>query len=254
MIENIIFRYPEKCFREIDPQTIQHAHEILNDRRKDEDLRWCLINKKLPTTLFFTADFLLYDIENGETILYWGDREHNLIIKNIQEVKKQVMQNRPYYHPKKEEVGWVKKAETTLRVKLNELRTEGIDNERCCCFKFEDINPPHTKLNLAERNLIGRVLGQGKDFIQNWEMLRDEGIPEIRIFLHTPQYVQKHAQNGAYAVTAALDQCYIQYEGNLTMRILKGGNTCDLYAEDIRFTQTNVLRAKRSKNIDKDNI
>lgn len=64
--------------KQLDPATIQiqHAREITAERRTNRDLR---------NQWFWTADFPMYTVEDGEAVLYFAGRDNNLIFKNIDE-------------------------------------------------------------------------------------------------------------------------------------------------------------------------
>ena len=57
------------------PGTERHAHEVMALRDSRPELRNLWV---------WTADFPMYRVENGEALLYFAPREHNLIFRDIQ--------------------------------------------------------------------------------------------------------------------------------------------------------------------------
>ncbi len=170
-----------EIFPLFDASTIQHAHEIMTDRRTDPSLRneWCR-----------TADFPMYKVEDTEAVLYFAPREHNLIFRDIRNATSQLLQSQNYVPTKEgiEEVVAASETGAVLKVKLSDLRLQGNDNE-WRYFEIDTSNP--NSLNVAERAFAERVYGQGNEFAENMRTLNEYGINKTKIFVLTPDYVKR---------------------------------------------------------------
>lgn len=182
-LENIAGALLE-TYKQLDPSTIQHAHEIMNEKRTNKDLRdQCII----------TADHSMYAVEDDEEFLYFSGRENNLIFQNIEEAVKQLKET-DNYKPTREGIEQViesAKAGNTLKVKISDLKLVTINNEYGY-FKIDTKN--YDKLNPEQRKLAERVYGEGEDFIENMKMLNDSGIGMAMVYVLTPKYVKQHAK------------------------------------------------------------
>lgn len=170
-----------EIFPLFDASTIQHAHEIMTDRRTDPSLR----NK-----WFRTADFPMYKVEGTEAVLYFAPREHNLIFRDIRNATSQLLQSQNYVPTKEgiEEVVAASEKGAVLKVKLSDLRLQGNDNE-WRYFEIDTSNP--NSLNVAKKAFAERVYGQGNEFAENMRTLNEYGINKTRIFVLTPDYVKR---------------------------------------------------------------
>jgi len=149
----------------LDINTIQHACEIQNDRRAN------LVRNKYNTDLiyksFVTADFSLYVLERKEVVLYLADREHNLILKNLDDAITQFKTTDNYF-PKDADIGAVMDAKTTLRIKLSNLDLNKYDRDLLYyCMDARD----YGKLNSTQKKFAERIHGTGKDFKENMDMI-----------------------------------------------------------------------------------
>lgn len=180
-----------ETFPRLDPKTIQHAYEIMNDRRGHKEIRryW-----------FLTADSALYTVEDGQPILYFGDRTHNLIFKNVGEATSQLKKNNQNYKTSKEDAQSVinsAKSGNTLRINLYDLALKTNSSD----FGMLIINTyNYNSLNKVQRQFAERICGQGKDFIENMKMLKREGnIGIMQISVLTPDYVIENAKENPIA-------------------------------------------------------
>jgi len=189
----------ENALARADRRTIQHAWEITNDRRAQPDLReqW-----------FWTADFPLYRVEDGEAVLYFAPGEYNLVFDNIGDAAPQIKANGNYMPPKRDEARVVRSAKSgkTLRVPLSELGLREENAERCF---FEIDTAGYDALNPVQRALAEWIYGRGEDFRLNMKVLREEGkITVTRIYLLNPKYIREHARAGAIGRVSWLDDFY----------------------------------------------
>ena len=154
----------------------------------DQLIREMMTNPELRNLWLCTADAALYTMERegrkDEAILYLGRGETNPVFNDIEVAAKELIRLGNYVPPIKH-VEAVKSAESTLRVKLSDLRLERDDpklrNNEWGYFKIETAN--YHKLNPEQRRVAERVYGQGGDFEQNMRMFNEAGISETKIGL-----------------------------------------------------------------------
>lgn len=164
-----------------DASTIQHAHQIMTARRADASLR---------NRWFWTADFQMYRVENGEEINYFAPREHNLGFRDIQNFTSQLLETNNYVPSKEgiDEVVNAVKAGSVLRTKLSDLSLQGNDNE----WGYFEIDTGNVDLlNAAQMAFAKRAYGQGNEFTQNMRMLQEVEITKARVYALKPNYVEK---------------------------------------------------------------
>ncbi len=195
-----------------EPDSLQHAHEIMTARRTDSSLqnRW-----------FWTADFPMYSVEDGEEVLYFAGRDHNLMFRDIQNATSQLLRSQNYVPPKEGigEVVAASKTGTVLRVKLSDLKLER-ENDEWGYFKIDTSNPD--SLNLTQRAFAERVYGQGAEFAENMQMLQKAGKEATRIYVLNPDYVKSEVKgDGAIARASWLGR----FGGSL--RFFAGGRGVD---------------------------
>ena len=213
MLENLVSEYGKlaETFKKFKPETIQHASEIMNERRTNPDPK---IMGELKNTWFWTADGNLYNIEDengnslrgkdakkGEAVLYLSDRDNNLVFQNIDEACRQLIDTQNY-RPSAEAAEKVKKADTTLRIKLSDLNLQRKKDE-WNYFEIDTADYDAT-LNDVQRAFSERVYSRGNDFAENMKMLKEAGIPKTRIWVLTPDYVKNHAKDGSIARASRL--------------------------------------------------
>jgi hypothetical protein len=175
-----------QAYQQLDPNTIQHAAEIMMDRRTDESLR---------NRYGWTADFPIYTKEEGG-VLYLAPRKHNLIFRNIEDAAAQLRET-GNYKPKPEEAAAVIASATsgeTLKVKLSDVRLIRNNNEWSC---LNISTADYDALNEAERTFAERIYGQGEDFKKNMRMLKEAKITTTRALVLHPDYIAKNAKDGA---------------------------------------------------------
>ena len=108
-----------------DLETIQHADDLMNARRLEKDSEK---RDKLRQLIFYTADSAVYTVEDGEAVLYLGRGRTNPVFNNLEETTRQLLKT-PNYIPSKEDIEAVKNANSTIRVKLSNLRLKGEGSE-----------------------------------------------------------------------------------------------------------------------------
>ena len=185
--------------------TIQHSHEIVSARRTDSGLR---------EKSFWTADFPMYRVENGEAVLYFAPREHNLIFRDIQNTNSLKFTKGDYVPTKKgiEEVVASADTSVVLKIKLSDLRLSGNDYE-WKYFQIRTSNPD--SLNHAERVFAERVYGQENEFVDNMKMLQEFGIYKTRIYILNPDYVKSRVSgDSAIARISELERSDSEFESS----------------------------------------
>jgi len=172
-------------YNQLDPSTIQHARDVMNERRTNEVLRrqW-----------FRTADHSMYTSEDGEAILYFAGRDNNLIFQNIDEAVKQLTETNNYKPTKEgiEQVVESAKLGKTLRVKISDLKLE-TDNDEHGHFNINTKN--YDNLNPEQRKFAEKVHGEGKDFVENMKMLKDSRIETTGVYVLNSEYGKEHAKD-----------------------------------------------------------
>jgi len=175
-------------------ETIQSACQLTNERRIDFDLR---------SPWFYSSDTALYQVENGEVFLYFGNGIVNPVLNNVKEASKELA-SKGIYFPNQEDVDTVAesaKAGDTLKVKLSDLRLKWAWDE-WSYLEIETDN--YGELKKAERLLAERVFCQGADFVDNMKMLNNAGITTTRIYVLKPRYVKEKATGKAIALASWL--------------------------------------------------
>jgi len=168
-------------------ETIQHADELTNSRRTNEELRrqW-----------FYTADFSMYTRKDGEEFFHLARGHNNLIFQNLEEATNQLLQTGNYTIWNKEDVEKVVNAEDTLTVKLSDLGLK--DSGEWSYFEIDTAKYNKT-LNKSQSLVAERVYGQREDFAKNMQMLREAGISRTIVYVLNPEYVKEKAKDQAVA-------------------------------------------------------
>lgn len=163
--------------------------ELMNERRSDSTLR---------DKTFWTANFALYRVENGEAILYFGGRENNPIFNNIEEAAAQFRKELMYI-PKKRDVKAIVNSNAVLRVSLSDLGLTVVDWESA----YLEISTMYydRTLNQTGRAFAERIYGQGDDFVENMRMLARNRIPITRVHVFNPEYVKNNVKKKLFIRT-----------------------------------------------------
>src|SRR3989344_4463499 len=108
-----------EILRQLDPATIQHAHQIMNDRGHDHSLR---------DVRLLTADFPVYAVEGGKPVLYLATGKNNLIFANAEDAIRQ-LNSTHNYQLRQGDIEAVLRDGSTLRLPLSGLNLTNGDNE-----------------------------------------------------------------------------------------------------------------------------
>lgn len=193
-IENLIsIQAPlAEAFSQLDPETILHADEITKERQTNRELRhqW-----------FWTADGAIYTIEKDtcqhcgaktkeEPTLHLTRGKDNPVFKNIKEAAEQLRRDNDYILEQgNPDLEAAINSETTLKAKLSDLKLQSESGE-WSYFKID--TKRYGKLNPEQRKVAERAYGQGNDFTENMKMLGKAGINTTRVYVLTPEYVERH--------------------------------------------------------------
>ncbi len=202
------------AYKLLQPGTMLHVDELMNERRTNEELR---------NQWFYTADGEVYFLDGvSKTPTLAITREaHNPVLQNIDDAFEQLMEEKNY-RPGQADVQQALAAPDTVLIALPSLRLSDPEHNSKSClffasaesyseynseFKFLAIGTTpaeYNKLNDEERKFAERVYGVGDDFVKNMKMQKDAGISENYIWILNPDYVQKHAEEGAIARVSRL--------------------------------------------------
>ncbi|MEK6863152.1 MAG: hypothetical protein AABW53_00430 [Nanoarchaeota archaeon] len=184
------------AYRQLQPGTMLHADELMNERRDNPELRdqW-----------FYTADGEVYFLKgkNKTPTLAMTREAHNPVLQNIDVAFEQLINEHNYPVSQADFKQALAASDTTL-IALPKLRLS-IVNQEYGYLPIGNTPAEYKKLNAEERKFAERVFGQGRDFVQNMEMLKVADISETRIYVLNPDYVRQHAEKGAVARASWLD-------------------------------------------------
>jgi len=211
-----------RTFRSLIPDTLQHADEIMYQRRAGAD-------KKLRDEYFWVADSALYTTEGKksgrEAFLRLGRGDTNPIFTNLEEAIHQLRRCKsdPYstvfwdeqYIPNAKNLQSVMEAEGTLKARLLDLDLKvweitpksrfsfGAPLEKIAYFEIETAN--YDVLNPTQRLVAERIYGQGDDFKENMAMLHENGVTKTQMYFLNPEFVVKKVKEGqAFAQACCL--------------------------------------------------
>ena len=143
---------------------------------------------------------------------------HNPILKHIDDAFEQLT-TKSNYRPHQADVQQALTAPDTVLIALPNLRLSKHDSE----FSFLTLGTTpakFNKLNDEERKLAERIYDQRNDFVRNMKMLKRADIGETLIYVLNPDYVQKHAAEGAIARGSWLFNFYGNSQFNAHDRII----------------------------------
>jgi hypothetical protein len=195
-------------FKQLEPDTFQTSAELTTARRTKEELR---------NRWFFTANFTLYDVEDDDAVLYFGGREANPILNNIDDACNELINKRNYRVPEEDKQAVIKSVESgqTLRVKLSDLNLKGNEQE----FRYVEIDTKkYDDLNDAQRAFAEKVYDGGDNFVQNMKMLRYERVRKTRIYVLSSDYVKEKVTSGNPVARAGWlynvngNSCFVAYD------------------------------------------
>ncbi|HLC51735.1 MAG TPA: hypothetical protein VJI98_00645 [Candidatus Nanoarchaeia archaeon] len=198
----IILGSLKEAYQQTQPGTMQHVDELQAARTTDISLR---------NQAFYTADYNQYALRGKKQIPVLGiaRERHNLILGNIDEALRQLIQEKNY-HPSAEEAERVFRARGKNGTELFDLTKLNLQRYHDEFNYFEIGTSPeeYSLLNPEQRRLAERVEGKGKAFPIVMKMLKDDGIKSTRIYVLDPNYVREYAARGPIArVSWLFDFC-----------------------------------------------
>src|SRR3989344_2584664 len=166
-------------YKQLEPASFMTSAELTTARRTNEELR---------NRWFCTANFSVYAIEEGKEILYFGGREANPILGNIDEACQQLISNKNY-RVNTAEMEAIKEAEKSGLVLRLEMAKLGLkeSNDEFSYLEIDTENPD--KLNPSQRDLAEVAYDKGNDFIENMKMLSGQAYNNTRKIRTTRIYV-----------------------------------------------------------------
>lgn len=178
-------------YKQLKPGTFRTSAELTTARRTNEDLRdrW-----------FYSANFSMYEIEDGEAVFYFGGREKNPILDNIDEACEQLIKKGNYQVRARDRKAVLDSVDSgqTLRFVLSELalKEDTFNSE----FDFFEIDTEDCdRLNPSQRALAEGIYDRGDAFVENMKMFKDAGISKTRVYVLNPDYVNRHMGNDEVA-------------------------------------------------------
>src|SRR3989338_3170329 len=161
------------------PETCLTSAELANE---------IISSNQFEDQTFYTANFALYAVEDGNAILYFGGKKNNPIFNNAGEASKQLIQN-GNYTPSKKEMESAKG--NALRMNLEDLCLKRYDNES----SYIEVYPnDYDCLKITQRLFVESIYGKSKDFVANMKMFVKAGINNSRIYVLNPVYIKEKVQ------------------------------------------------------------
>ncbi len=194
-LENFVGNLKD-VYKQLQPGTMLCVDELMNERRTNEELRdqW-----------FYSADggvYFLDGVRKTPTLAITREA-HNPVLQHIDDAFDQLVNNHNY-RPSQADVQKALTAPDTVLIALPNLRLIG-DNAEWQYLEIGTTPTKYAKLNEEERKFAKRVYGRGNDFAKNMKMLKEAKINKTNLFVLNPDYVRKHAEEGAVARASWLD-------------------------------------------------
>ena len=178
------------AYKKLQPGTMQHSFELMNERRTNGELR---------NQCFYTPDGEIYFLDGTANPTLAMTREaHNPVLNNIDDAFEQ-LKKKKNYRLRRADVQQALAAPDTVLIALQKLRLFKYSDSEISYLALETTPAKYSQLNEEERKFAERVYGQRDDFVKNMRMLEDADINETRIWVLNPDYVLKHAAEGMIA-------------------------------------------------------
>src|SRR3989344_4422863 len=169
--------------------TMRTAAEITTERRTNESLR---------KSVYYTADGIIYWMQDGKPMLYITPEEGNLVLRHLADAQNssydQLVSNHNYRPSLDEVMPAIDPQQGTEKFDLSDLALAG-ENHEWNYFSIGTSPQAYNRLITTGKRLAERVFGSGQDFTLAMQMLNDAGITETRIFVLNPGYVAGNAVN-----------------------------------------------------------
>jgi len=185
-LENLVYiNCPlKKAYVQLIPETIQEAHKIQRQRRKD--------NFQAPYSgeKFITGDGFVYTVEKSQVVLYFTNTALNPVFKqeNIADAANQIRKTGSY-KVKADDFLLIqreaaKKNGRAKRYAVSNLKLTEFDDK----WGFYDINTVEfNKLNETQRDFAEQIYGKEKQFGKAMRYMRKASIDGLRIYVLKPK-------------------------------------------------------------------
>ena len=174
-----------KALSQLDATTLRYTYQLTRERRYKQELK---------DRYYWTADGAMYCVEKDgrdeEIFLYLTSRRNNPILKHPLEAVEQILED-GFYRVNETDAKSAKKAHSTLRVRLSDLKLEKHD-DKFSYFKIDTAN--YDSLNEQQRLVAERFYGTENSFRKAMRMLRNNGITSSHIGILNSDYVREKAK------------------------------------------------------------
>jgi hypothetical protein len=184
-------------YKQLAPGSMRHGYELMNERRTCTDKK---LRNELRNNPFYTADGLLYTVQNEKVLLGITRLPQNLVLRHIDDVFTQLIQTDVYFPPADEARASFEHDDTVV-VDLKGLNLMEGGYKFGYNFGYDHFSDkyghfvvdPRTYeyLNSQQKRVAQRLFGPDEEnFGQNIEMLVKAGIsPHILVLL--PKYAYR---------------------------------------------------------------
>ena len=177
------------AYAQIQRGTMRTAAEITTERRTNESLR---------KSVYYTADGIIYWMQDGKPMLYITPEEGNLVLRHLADAQNssyvQLVGNQNY-RPLLDEVREViSPQQGAEKFDLSDLVLAG-GNDEWQHFTIGTSPRDYSKLIGTGKRLAERVFGSGQDFTAAMQMFADAKITATNIYVLKPSYVAGNAVN-----------------------------------------------------------
>ena len=177
------------AYAQIQRGTMRTAAEITTERRTNESLR---------KSVYYTADGIIYWMQDGKPMLYITPEEGNLVLRHLADAQNssyvQLVGNQNY-RPLLDEVREViSPQQGAEKFDLSDLVLAS-GNDEWQYFTIGTSPWDYNKLIGTGKRLAERVFGSGQDFTAAMQMFADAKITATNIYVLKPSYVAGNAVN-----------------------------------------------------------
>ncbi|MCK5611381.1 hypothetical protein KAR91_56445 [Candidatus Pacearchaeota archaeon] len=169
-----------KASEQIDLKSIQHAQEIVAERKR---------NIALCSGNYLTADFSIYLLEEKDVTIRIGNGGICSMFNGDSEKAVSQFQKGKNCIAAKQKIQDVLLFENTTSIRLSELELKDTEDERSC---FDIIPSNCYDLNRSQRKLAEIIYGSGDNFKKSMESLDESGVNRTSIYVLNPNYARNN--------------------------------------------------------------
>ena len=177
----------QSAYAQIQPGTMCTAAEITKER---------LTNESLRQRAYYTANGIIYCMQDGKPVLYITPEKGNLVLRHLADAQNSSydqLVNNHNYRPSLDEVSEViSPGQGAEKFDLSDLVLAG-GNDEWQYFTIGTSPRDYSKLIGIGKRLAERVFGSGPDFTAAMQMFADAGITATKIGVLKPSYVASNA-------------------------------------------------------------